>query len=178
MNSFSAFYISMPLTAIGGIALIGSRSYLTKIVGRDEIGRLMSFMSAMDTLVPMVSSSIFTFIFNYTIDKYPGTVYQLTAFLILIPILSMMWIDLYTERPVFENGSFERKGSSHSQVVTDQNENDRHKAHNEPENVSKHYHKHKRQQMDYKQNDISIISECYLKNNIINITINKVESSL
>ena len=93
----------MPIGSIGGVASIGTRSHLTKIVGRDEIGKVLSFISALDTLTPMIASTFFAYLFKYTIDTYPGTVYQVTAFLVLIPIYVLMWIDIYTERPLVED---------------------------------------------------------------------------
>ena len=78
----------MAITSIGGLSLIGARSHLTKIVEKDEIGKAMSFMSVLDTLAPLFSMSIFPLIFKYTIDTYPGLVYHLTAFLILIAIFA------------------------------------------------------------------------------------------
>src|SRR6185437_12706617 len=89
----------MPITAIGSIASIGARSHLTKIVGRDEIGKVLSFASAMDTLAPLFASPLFAYVFIYTQDTYPGTAFQMTAGLALINIYLMMWIDLFTERP-------------------------------------------------------------------------------
>jgi PCFT/HCP family folate transporter-like MFS transporter 1/3 len=76
---------------------------MSKIVERDEIGKIFSFIAALDTIAPMFSATIFTYIFKYTMDSYPGTVYQLTALLILFPIFTMMWIDLFTERPLIDS---------------------------------------------------------------------------
>ncbi len=85
------------------VSSVGTRSHMSKIVGRDEIGKIFSFIAALDTIGPMFSSTIFTFIFKYTMDSYPGTVYQFTAFLILFPIFTMMWIDIFTERPLIDS---------------------------------------------------------------------------
>ena len=90
----------MVITSVGGVALIGSRSHLTKIVDKNEIGKAMSFMSVLDTLAPSFSAAIFPYIFKYTIDTYPGLVYHITAFLIIFPICMMMWIDIFTAQPI------------------------------------------------------------------------------
>ena len=89
-----AFYMSMAIGSIAGASNIGARSYVTKIVGKDEIGKIMSFMTALNTLSPVLSSTISVLIFKYTIDSYPGTVFQFIAFLCLIPVYVMIWIDL------------------------------------------------------------------------------------
>ena len=135
----------MVIGSIGGGSSIGTRSHLTKIVGRDEIGKVMSFMSALDTLAPMISSTVFTYIFKYTINTYPGAVYLVTAFLILVPIYVMMWIDLYTERPLYE-------GEGHRKHHQDENQNEedakddeqksQRKYHRNYHGHHKHSHKH------------------------------------
>ncbi|XP_054152845.1 solute carrier family 46 member 3-like [Oppia nitens] len=94
-----AYYVAMPVSAISGIASIGCRSHLTKIVGRHEIGKVLSFMQALDTIAPVISTTALTYMFRYTMDDYPGIVYQLISGLILIPICVMIWIDLFTDRP-------------------------------------------------------------------------------
>ena len=73
---------------------------MTKIVNRDKHGKAVSMMTAIDTLAPMLVNPILVLIFNHTLDKYPGTVYQVIALLVLIPIVICMWIDIFTERPL------------------------------------------------------------------------------
>ena len=107
----------MAITCVSGVAHIGSRSHLTKIVDRNEIGKVLSFMLALDTLAPMISSTLLAYIFKYTIDTYPGTVYEVIAFLLFIPIFIMIWIDLFTQPPLVEEHPH-KKG-------LDENENDK-----------------------------------------------------
>ena len=107
----------MAITCVGGVAHIGSRSHLTKIVDRNEIGKVLSFMLALDTLAPMISSTLLAYIFKYTIDTYPGAVYEVIAFLLFIPIFIMIWIDLFTQPPLLEE-------HTHNKGL-DENENDK-----------------------------------------------------
>ena len=90
----------MPVGSIAGASNIGARSYMTKIVGKDEIGKIMSFMTALSTCAPILSSTLSVLIFKYTIDTYPGTVFQFIAFLCLLAVYIMMWIDLFIAVPL------------------------------------------------------------------------------
>ena len=99
-KSFLAYYVSIAIQTLFGDPSLGAKAHATKIVERDEMGKIVSFMSLMDTLAPVLTSTLFAYIFSYTIDTYPGATYQITATLILLPLIGMMWIDLYTERPV------------------------------------------------------------------------------
>ena len=102
VSIYLAYYLCIAIGAVGGTAVIGIRSHLAKVVDRDEIGKIMSFMAALDTLAPVISTTLFTIIFKYTIDTWPGTVYLVISVLVTFPIFSMMWIDLYTEPLIYE----------------------------------------------------------------------------
>lgn len=82
--------------------MIGIRSYMSKIIESGEIGKVFSFMTALDTTAPMLASTLYNFVFKYTINSYPGAVFQITAILMFIPIWIVMWIDLFTVRPTDE----------------------------------------------------------------------------
>ena len=154
----------MPIGAIGGVASIGTRSHLTKIVGRDEIGKVLSFMSALDTLAPMVSSTFFAYLFKYTIDTYPGTVYQVTAFLVLIPIYVLMWIDIYTERPLVEGHHHKGRRGHSDENENEQGENgvelkDGKRHHKNPGHRHRHHHRHDRSPRTYEENSDSVVEQ-------------------
>ena len=107
------------------IAYIGTKSHLIKIVGRDEIGKVMSFVQTMDTVALVISNTLFTYIFKYTIDSYPGTVYQTAALLTLIPINVLMWIDLFTKRPLGDSDADDNiKNMDHKQMEHYRDRND------------------------------------------------------
>ena len=102
VNCFLASYVCIPIGAIGSLSVVGTKTHISKIVQKEELGKVMSLMTALDTLVPMFTNPILVLIFNHTLDTYPGTVYQVIALLLLIPILVMMWIDIYTKRPLVD----------------------------------------------------------------------------
>ena len=93
----TAYYTSVAIGACGGMAKICTKSHIAKIVSRDEMGKVMSFMLSLETLTPLLFTTVFAYIFKYTIDSYPGAVFQVIAGLLFIPILVMMWIDLFTQ---------------------------------------------------------------------------------
>ena len=94
-------------------------------MGRDEIGKVMSFVLVMDTLALVIANTLFTYIFKYTIDTYSGTVYQTAALLTLIPIYILMWIDLFT-KPSLDDRDAEddKKKKDHEQMIRYKDRND------------------------------------------------------
>ena len=121
---FLASYLCIPIGAIGSLSVVGTKTHISKIVEKDELGKVMSLMSALDTLALMMTMPVMALIFTHTIDTYPGNVYQVIALLVLIAILVMMWIDIYTERPLVEGEGIPNKHT----VDVNHNENDQ--AHN------------------------------------------------
>ena len=87
------YYISVLLASIGSVVTIGMRSKLSKIVNKDELGKVFSLVSTFETIAPTISSLIYTFIFSFSINIYPGLVFHFSALFLIIPIVSMMWIN-------------------------------------------------------------------------------------
>ena len=90
----------MVIMSLGSPAAICTKSHLSKLLARDEIGKIMSFLSIMNTVSPLLCTTIFAYIFKYTINSYPGAVYHVIAGLLLILTVIVMWIDLFTEPPL------------------------------------------------------------------------------
>ncbi|XP_037029710.1 solute carrier family 46 member 3-like [Bradysia coprophila] len=100
--SENAYYLAMAVGSIGGMASICTRSHIAKTVDRNEQGKMMAVMAIADTISPVIATTIFSQIFRVTVDKYPGTVFYVIAGLIFIPIFSMIWIFLRTERQTID----------------------------------------------------------------------------
>lgn len=87
------YYISILLGSISAVITIGMRSKLSKIVNKDELGKVFSLVSTFETIAPTISSIIYTTIFSFSINVYPGLVFHFSVLFLIIPIISMMWID-------------------------------------------------------------------------------------
>jgi PCFT/HCP family folate transporter-like MFS transporter 1/3 len=103
MLTETGFYISIFVGGLGSVASVGIRSHFSKIVEHKELGKVFSLMSAIDAVVPLIASSIFTTVFRATMDTMPGLSFIITGGLLLIPFMIMMWIDIYTIIPNFDN---------------------------------------------------------------------------
>ena len=95
------FYVSLLAGALGSVASVGIRAHFSKIVEQQELGKVFSLMSAIDSVAPMVSSILFTNLFNATMDSMPGFSFIIVAGLLVIPFFVIFWIDLYTVLPDF-----------------------------------------------------------------------------
>ncbi|XP_054156950.1 thymic stromal cotransporter homolog, partial [Oppia nitens] len=95
----NGFYLSIPMGALGPIGFIGIRSHFSKIVEPDELGKVSSLMGAVDSIVPLIGSAIFTAIFKSTMDTMPGMSFLITSSLFIIPLSVLLWIHFYTVLP-------------------------------------------------------------------------------
>lgn len=68
LKTISASIIVM----LKGVAVPMCRAYLASLVPSCEIGKIYSMTTSMESLAPIGSAPIYTFIYNYTIDTYPG----------------------------------------------------------------------------------------------------------
>ena len=94
-----AYYLAIVVGAFDGTAKICSKSHISKIVDRNEMGKIMSFLSTFDTLIPLLFTTTSAYIFTNTMDSYPGTIYLVISAIIIMPICVLTWIKLCTKRP-------------------------------------------------------------------------------
>jgi hypothetical protein len=68
----------------------------------------------------LIASSLFTIVFRATMDTMPGLSFIVTGGLLLIPFTIMMWIDIYTVIPNFDNkkADNEEKKEENNEVFT------------------------------------------------------------
>lgn len=73
-----------------GVAVPMCRAYLACLVPSCEIGKIYSMTTSMESLAPIGAAPIYTFIYNYTIDTYPGAFNFFSAICYLYCILLLM----------------------------------------------------------------------------------------
>ena len=59
------------------------------------MGKVFGFIEAVDTTAPLIASTAYTKVFTYTMNTLPGLIFQIMAGVIIVPIISLIWIDLF-----------------------------------------------------------------------------------
>ncbi|CAG2105249.1 unnamed protein product [Medioppia subpectinata] len=115
----NGFYYSLIPGCLGPLASIGIRSHFSKIIEPKELGQLFSYngldaskiiepkelgqlfscMSTIEGISPLIASTVFTTIFNETMDSTPGLAFILVSALLAIPFATMVWIHWFTTEP-------------------------------------------------------------------------------
>lgn len=87
-------YLSYLIGPLTGGANVAIRSHVSKIVPKEEISRIFSLIATIEAFVPLLGTFYQTAIFNWTINEYPSFVFHFTSFLLFIPLIIFILIDL------------------------------------------------------------------------------------
>lgn len=99
------FQLNFPFSAsivvmLKGIAVPMCRAYLACLVPSCEIGKIYSMTTSMESLAPIGAAPMYTLIYNYTLDKYPGAFNFFSAIIYLYCILLITYVYIvYTLPP-------------------------------------------------------------------------------
>lgn len=91
----TGLYLSFIFGALAPLSFIGVRSRLSKIIDDDERGKLFALLAIVEAVTPGFASVFYSMIFSASIDIYPGLVFMLAAFILIIPLLCIIFIDVY-----------------------------------------------------------------------------------
>ncbi|KAK4305058.1 hypothetical protein Pmani_023048 [Petrolisthes manimaculis] len=83
----------------GGMTITSSRGVLSKLVATDELGAVFAVVGLFESLLPLVSSSLFTLIYNNTLEFFPGTLFVVAGGISLFICCLYTWLAGYS-RPV------------------------------------------------------------------------------
>ncbi|GJQ83193.1 hypothetical protein Trydic_g7851, partial [Trypoxylus dichotomus] len=67
------------IRSVSGVISPMARSLVSKLVPKEESGKIFSITITMESLTALVGSPLYTFIYNATIDTNPGAFNFLTA---------------------------------------------------------------------------------------------------
>lgn len=80
-------YLAGGVRCISGVISPMCRSLISKLVPKEESGRVFSITIALESLTAMIGSPLYTFFYNYTIDTDPGAFNFLTAGFLALEIV-------------------------------------------------------------------------------------------
>ncbi|XP_065367801.1 probable peptidoglycan muropeptide transporter SLC46 [Calliphora vicina] len=90
MKGFAAInwqlYLAIVLGALKSIVNPMLRTVLTNILQTNELGKIFSFISALEAFVPFVASPLYTIVYGFTLKSYPGFFNILSANFFLLAI--------------------------------------------------------------------------------------------
>ncbi|XP_066951871.1 lysosomal proton-coupled steroid conjugate and bile acid symporter SLC46A3-like [Macrobrachium rosenbergii] len=85
-------YLSSVIGLGNEMVSVSSRAALSKLVKPEELGAIFAILSTGEALIPIIAPSIFTAIYNSTIDFFPGLVYIFAASFSCGILFILTWI--------------------------------------------------------------------------------------
>ncbi|XP_035209185.1 proton-coupled folate transporter-like isoform X2 [Stegodyphus dumicola] len=85
------YYLSNIFGFLNGLANLAVRSLISKLVDKEELGRVFSFLATCEAIVPLMASGIIAKVFNATIRTFPGACFLVATVFLMLPLGTFVW---------------------------------------------------------------------------------------
>ncbi|RWS24299.1 hypothetical protein B4U80_13239 [Leptotrombidium deliense] len=92
-----AFYMSYYVGSLSSLSSIGMRSYISRLVPKDELGKIFSMIASLESTIELVSGIVLSALFRVTVLKGPGILFQILCIPLLYPLIAIIVVELYYE---------------------------------------------------------------------------------
>jgi hypothetical protein len=82
--------------------MIICRAMISKLTGREEQGRVQSFVASLDALVPVIVNPVYGIIYRNTLDFFPGVFFLVSAGLSIPPLVIFMYVTISFSKNLFK----------------------------------------------------------------------------
>ncbi|CAL8113962.1 unnamed protein product [Orchesella dallaii] len=79
------------VSLLAGAAMIVPRSMLSKIIPSNELGKINSCIGSMESIIPLVASSVYTLVYTSFLTVLPGSFFLISAGLTIPPVIVFWW---------------------------------------------------------------------------------------
>jgi PCFT/HCP family folate transporter-like MFS transporter 1/3 len=73
-----------------GLISIMIRSMISKLVSKDEVGKVFSFVASGEATMPLIAAPLYNLVYSCTVSTYPGTVYVMSSGFNLLILIAFM----------------------------------------------------------------------------------------
>ncbi|CAH2040645.1 unnamed protein product, partial [Iphiclides podalirius] len=129
-------YIAPLIEIFNGTSFIAMRSMVSKLVDKDELGKVNSFFGVAEAMMPLVYAPMYTTVYTATIKTFPGAFFLLGGGLTVPAVVIFLWLylankkyaaitndkknelksDSKTEKNGVENKAFHTEDEAHKNV--------------------------------------------------------------
>ncbi|CAL8124071.1 unnamed protein product [Orchesella dallaii] len=79
------------VSLLAGAAMVVPRSMLSKIIPSDELGKINSCIGSMESIIPLIASSLYTSVYTGFLNVLPGSFFLISAALTIPPVIVFWW---------------------------------------------------------------------------------------
>ncbi|CAK1579468.1 unnamed protein product [Parnassius mnemosyne] len=91
-------YIAPLIEIFNGTSFIAVRSMVSKLVEKDELGKVNSFFGVAEAMMPLVYAPMYTTVYAATLKTFPGAFFLLGGGLTLPAVLIFLWLYLVNKK--------------------------------------------------------------------------------
>lgn len=97
------FYLHAFITSFDSGASTGCRTYLAKLLPKDEVAKAFAITQLMEAGLKSVASFSFAYILKMTIGSYPSFVFHFMGVILITALVVLVYVDLITPGPFVES---------------------------------------------------------------------------
>lgn len=86
------YFAASLLGLLGGLATLAGRSRISKVTSKEDIGKVFSFLTTAESILPILSTAVASQIFNASLHFYPGLIYIGLGCLLILPLGIYIWL--------------------------------------------------------------------------------------
>lgn len=80
---------------LSGFGIISTKTKFSKIIPKEEAGKIFSLSATIESLVPLAASLIYSTIFAFSISTYPGMIYHFSCVLMVVSMGILLLEHIY-----------------------------------------------------------------------------------
>ncbi|CAL8124073.1 unnamed protein product [Orchesella dallaii] len=84
-------FIGPVISLLAGAAFVVPRSMLSKMIPPDELGKINSCIGSMESIIPLIASSLYTSVYTGFLNVFPGSFFIISASLAIPPLIVFWW---------------------------------------------------------------------------------------
>ncbi|CAK1544116.1 unnamed protein product [Leptosia nina] len=114
-------YIAPLIEIFNGTSFIAMRSMVSKLVDKDELGKVNSFFGVAEAMMPLVYAPMYTSVYTATIKTFPGAFFLLGGGLTVPAVLIFLWLYLANKKFVATTNAVNDREKDKSEKVGQEN---------------------------------------------------------
>ncbi|XP_013142269.1 PREDICTED: solute carrier family 46 member 3-like [Papilio polytes] len=112
-------YIAPLIEIFNGTSFIAMRSMVSKLVDKDELGKVNSFFGVAEAMMPLVYAPMYTTVYTATIKTFPGAFFLLGGGLTVPAVVIFLWLYLANKKHEANTNTNDKEGEMKSETKTE-----------------------------------------------------------
>ncbi|CAH1100539.1 unnamed protein product [Psylliodes chrysocephalus] len=109
------FYLGAFMSVVTKLYRIVKRSYATKIVSTDDIGKTQSLLGIAEALAPALSVPVYNLLYMHTLKTFPASIFFFSIIIYFFCCLLILWMYLKNKNCI--NKKIDRQGDYKTAVI-------------------------------------------------------------